>query len=531
MPTLDWIGKSAVMNHDRQVPLRTLRRVPSESYGAEISGNVFVHGDNLHALKALLPHYSKRVRCIYIDPPYNTGEESWVYSDSVDSPAIRKWLGQVVGPEAEDLSRHDKWLCMMYPRLKILKEFLSNNGSLWIQLDDNEIHSGREICDELFGRENFEAQVVWQKRTSPDNRLKISRAQDYILIYARDRQAFEESANLIPPSAARLSAYKNPDNDPRGPWASRDITGQEGHAVANQFYTIVTPGGRERKPASGRCWSISEPTFKRLVAENRIWFGRDGNAVPRLKLFREQDEGVSSWTWWPNSEVGHNQEAKKELNDLFGENLFQTPKPERLIRRILEISTNPGDLVLDSFAGSGTTGAVAHKMGRRWIMVELEDHYKRTILPRLRKVIDGDDPGGITSAVGWQGGGGYDAAELGSPMFDDSGLISADVTFTDLARYLHLMEFGMPMSPGSPTSSPLIGVDQGRALFLLFNGILGDRRPNSGNILTRKVLAMLPPCDERVERLVYGEGNLLGPSTLAAERITFKQLPYRVPVL
>ncbi|MDD5003980.1 MAG: site-specific DNA-methyltransferase, partial [Acidithiobacillus sp.] len=243
----------------------------------------------------------------------------------------------------------------------------------------------------------------WQKRTSPDARLYIGDAHDHILIYAKNKDRF--SLNRLPLSGEQASQFKNPDNDSRGSWTSTDFTAQGWRP--NQMYKITTPAGIEYEPPAGRCWSNIKSEFNRLLSEDRLWFGRDGTARPRVKNFLSEHEGVRAWSWWSNAEVGHNQEAKKEINTLFGADSFDTPKPERLIRRILELATNPNDLVLDSFAGSGTTGAVAHKMGRRWIMVELGEHCHTHIIPRLQKVIDGADPGGITEAVNWQGGGGF----------------------------------------------------------------------------------------------------------------------------
>jgi adenine-specific DNA-methyltransferase len=255
----------------------------------------------------------------------------------------------------------------------------------------------------VFGRPNFVVNAIWQKRTSPDARLSIGDAHDHILIYAKNKDRF--SLNRLSLSEEQTSQFKNPDNDSRGSWTSTDFTAQGWRP--NQMYKITTTAGVEYEPPTGRCWSNIESEFKRLLSENRLWFGKDGAARPRVKNFLSEHEGVRAWSWWSNAEVGHNQEAKKEINTLFGTDSFDTPKPERLIRRIIELATNPNDLVLDSFAGSGTTGAVAHKMGRRWIMVELGEHCHTHIIPRLQKVIDGEEKGGISDAVNWQGGGGF----------------------------------------------------------------------------------------------------------------------------
>lgn len=385
---LTWIGKE---NRPKLEP-RILLEDPAKSYHAkhrvtdnDIFDNQLIFGDNLLALKALEAEFAGKVKCVFIDPPYNTGSAFTHYDDGVE---------------------HSIWLSLMRDRLEIIRRLLSEDGSLWITIDDNEAHYLKVLCDEVFGRANFVANVVWQKRTSPDNRLRLGDAHDSILVFRKDKSG-KEIFNQLPVSDDRAKDFKNPDNDQRGAWASTDFTGMTGHATPSQFYTIYSPSGVAHPPPAGRCWALAESTFKKLLADNRVWFGKDGKARPRLKRFLSEMDGQNTWSWWPNSEVGHNQEAKKEINTLFGTDSFDTPKPERLIRRIVELATNPGDLVLDSFAGSGTTGAVAHKMGRRWIMVELGEHCHTHIIPRLQKVIDGEDTGGISEAVNWQGGGGF----------------------------------------------------------------------------------------------------------------------------
>lgn len=382
---LTWIGKD---KRPRLEP-RILLEDPARSYHAaqrvrenDIFDNRLIFGDNLLALKALEAEFTGKVKCVFIDPPYNTGSAFTHYDDGLE---------------------HSIWLGLMRDRLEIIRRLLSEDGSLWITIDDNEAHYLKVLCDEVFGRANFVVNALWQKRTSPDARLYIGDAHDHILIYAKNKDRF--SLNRLPLSGEQASQFKNPDNDSRGSWTSTDFTAQGWRP--NQMYKITTPAGIEYEPPAGRCWSNIKSEFNRLLSEDRLWFGRDGTARPRVKNFLSEHEGVRAWSWWSNAEVGHNQEAKKEINTLFGADSFDTPKPERLIRRILELATNPNDLVLDSFAGSGTTGAVAHKMGRRWIMVELGEHCHTHIIPRLQKVIDGADPGGITGAVNWQGGGGF----------------------------------------------------------------------------------------------------------------------------
>lgn len=338
MPTLNWIGKDKVVNHHLDVPFRTLeKQYTFASEGQDDGGNMIIHGDNLDALKALLPKYEGRVKCIYIDPPYNTGNEGWVYNDNVNDPKIRKWLGEVVGKEGEDLSRHDKWLCMMYPRLRLLQKLLADEGVIFISMDDSEIANLKILCDEIFGSHNYIETVVWQKRTSPDARKKISNGHEYILIYAKNINAADELFNLLALEGEDADKFKNPDNDPRGPWVSSDFTAQGFRP--NQMYTITTPSGLKMNPPEGRCWRHLEEVYNELLSEGRLWFGSDGCGVPRKKTYLSEKEGKGVWTWWTNSEVGHTQEATQETAAILGKAVFDYPKPVRLINRILQLAT------------------------------------------------------------------------------------------------------------------------------------------------------------------------------------------------
>jgi adenine-specific DNA-methyltransferase len=383
---LTWIGKE---NHPRLEP-RILLENATDSYHAkarvsedDIFDNRLICGDNLLALRALEQRFAGKMKCIYIDPPYNTGSAFEHYDDGVE---------------------HSLWLSLIRDRLEILRRLLHETGSLWINIDDNEAHYLKVLCDETFGRKNFVANVLWQKRTSPDARIHLGAAHDHILVYGRNAETV--TFNRLPLSSGQTDNYKNPDNDLRGAWTSTDFTAQGWRP--NQMYKIKTPGGAVYEPPPGRCWGNIEPEFLRLKAEGKMWFGKSGKSRPRVKNYLNETGGIASWTWWTNEEVGHNQEAKKESIELFGaSNTFDTPKPERLLERIMVIATSPGDWVLDSFAGSGTTGAVAHKMRRQWIMVEVGEHCQTHIIPRLQKVIDGTDRGGITEAVRWKGGGGF----------------------------------------------------------------------------------------------------------------------------
>lgn len=389
---LTWVGKY----EEEKLEPRILIEDKSKSYGNPSTENMLIHGDNLLALKALQQEYAEKIKCIYIDPPYNTGSVFETYDDNLE---------------------HSTWLSLMKERLIILKCLLSDEGSLWISIDDDEHAYLKVLCDEIFGRNNYISSIVWQKRISPDMRSIISDGHEYILVYAKNKDKFKESRNLLPLQGKQLETYKNPDNDPRGVWTSTPCHAQAGHGTASQFYELIAPNGKKYNPPSGRCWLYTEPVMEEKISEGRIYFGKDGNGVPRKKTYLSESKGVTPWTWWTNNEVGTSLEGKKESQLLFGsENAFPTPKPERLIERIISIASNPSDYVLDSFLGSGTTAAVAHKMNRKWIGIEMEETCYSNCKVRIDKIIDNEDLGGITQEVNWQGGGGYKFYELAEPL-------------------------------------------------------------------------------------------------------------------
>jgi adenine-specific DNA-methyltransferase len=530
MPTLNWIGKEAVVKHHKDVPFRLLESVPELSCGAADSGNLIVQGDNLHALKALLPRYAGKVKCIYIDPPYNTGNEGWVYNDNVNSPEIRKWLGEVVGREGETLDRHDRWLCMMYPRLLLLKRFLHEDGAIFISIDDNEVGKLRLLMDEIFGAENFVACNVWQKRYSRENRGAIGDVHEYVMVYAIRPERFQAVRNRIPIDEKQAAVYRNPNNDPRGRWRGIPMTAQ-GYRP-NQMYKITTPSGKIVEPPEGRCWSTIESEFLRLKSEGRIYFGRAGSSQPSVIRYLSEVEGFVPWTWWPHEEVGHTDEARKEVQALFGtQTAFDTPKPTRLIQRIIQIATNPDDLILDSFAGSGTTGQAALTQNaqdggnRRFILVEVDEEIAVNVTAeRVRRVACGfeNHKGGNRAGLG----GGFQFCRLSSePLFDVHGQIRDDVTYARLAEFVWFLETGNGYS--DEPISPLLGIHEGRAIYLLYNGILKDKSPGGGNVLTVPILNSLPAFTGL--KVIYAAANRLGSRT-AREGIVFKQTPYALQV-
>ena len=548
MPTLDWLNRAHAFTTAAQVPYRLLDTISLHGDAAAAQNNLLIQGDNLEALKALLPFYRGQVKCIFIDPPYNTQSAFEHYDDNLE---------------------HSQWLSMMLPRLQLLRDLLSEDGSIWVTIDDNEGHYLKVLMDEVFGRRNFVATFAWEKDKGRRNDTDISSAHDHVLLFARERRIWSQKRNLLSRTEAQTARYKNPDNDPRGPWLQGDNGTAKSGSEASR-YEITLPSGRVVVPPSGNFWRFSKATLESAVAEGRAYFGKDGNRLPIIKRYlSDVQQGVVPRTWWTAEEAGTNQSAKRDhLRKLLPEiEPFGTPKPEELLSLILHIATNPGDLVLDSFLGSGTTAAVAHKMGRRWIGIEMGEHAVTHCVPRLEKVIGGE-PGGISQAVGWQGGGGFRFLRLGAPIFDADGCIHPEVRFATLAAFVWQQETGMAFNPtqGQP-GTPWLGTNSvfdscsrlpdgalepispenspepapapepvlrsRTAYYLLFNGILGDKRPASGNVLTSAVLdallalhATTPHPDAPL--VVYGEACRLGEARLALARVTFKHIPYDV---
>ena len=388
---LTWIGKEErprleprILLEDQALSYHAGHRVTE----ADLFDNRLIYGDNLLALKALEQEFAGKVKCVFIDPPYNTGSAFTHYDDGVE---------------------HSIWLSLMRDRLEIIQRLLADDGSLWITIDDNECHYLKVLCDEVFGRGNFVASFAWEKDKGRRNDTDISSAHDHVLLFVKNREIWRKIRNPLPRTDAQKARYRNPDNDPNGPWLQGD-NGTTKSGGESARYPITLPSGRIVTPPKGNYWRFSKDNFDKALKEGRVYFGANGDGMPLIKRYiSEVRDGIVPRTWWPAEEAGSNQSAKRDhLRKLLPEiEPFTTPKPEELVKLILHIATNPGDLVLDSFAGSGTTGAVAHKMGRRWIMVELGEHCHTHIIPRLKKVIDGEDQGGISKAVDWQGGGGF----------------------------------------------------------------------------------------------------------------------------
>lgn len=396
---LTWVGKDDRPRLEPRILLENTElsyHAKARAMDENVFDNILIKGDNLLALKALEQEFTGKLKCIYIDPPFNTGQAFEHYDDGI---------------------AHSLWLSLMRDRLVILQRLLSDEGSIWAHCDDNEQAYLKVMMDEIFGRNSFVATVVWEGRYSRSNDASLSLSHNFILVYARNPERWKQVRNRLGRTNEQAGQYKNPDGDSRGAW--RAIPWDAPNIRPNLAYPIMTPSGKVRMPPEGRHWSRTEDQWLELVAQGLAYFGKSGDGVPSFKRFLSEATAIVPNTWWSHEDSGHTDEAKKEAYALFGkDNSFATPKPERLMHRILTIATNPGDLVLDSFAGSGTTGAVAHKMRRRWIMVELGDHCETHIVPRMRKVVDGLDSGGITEVVEWKGGGGFHYYRLAPSLLE-----------------------------------------------------------------------------------------------------------------
>ena len=523
MPTLEWIGKSKVISHHQDVPFRVLERKysfdengqHSEDNGSE---NMIIRGDNLEALKALLPRYEGRVKCIYIDPPYNTGNEGWVYNDNVNDPKIKRWLGEVVGKEGEDLTRHDKWLCMMYPRLKLLQKLLAEDGAIFISIDDAEFFNLRSICNEVFGEQNFIATVIWRKNYAPKSTAKhFSEDHDYILVFGKNADMW--TPHKMPRTEKQNKAYKNPDNDPRGLWRPNNLAARNYYSKGT--YSITCPSGRViNGPPSGSYWRVSEEKFHELDKDGRIWWGKDGNNVPAPKIFlTEVSDGIVPQTLWSYEEVGHTQDAKKEIKSIFsGEMPFDTPKPYHLIERILQIASDSDSIILDSFAGSGTTAHAVLNMNkadgghRKFILVEMMDYADSITAERVKRVMKGYGEG--KNAVEGTGGN-FSFYDLGEPLLVGDCLNEA-VAPEKIREYIWFMETKQPYAPPSGGNPYYLGRHNSTGYYFYYE-------PQHVTVLD---YAFLSTITEKADgTVIYADRCSISEDKLAKMSVTFKKIP------
>lgn len=526
MPLFTWIGKDKIVDHDKEVPFRLLKK--NKKYSLGKSENLIVEGDNLDALKALMPFYYGKIKCIYIDPPYNTGNEKWIYNDKVNAPKIKEWLGKVVGPEGEDLTRHDKWLCMMYPRLKLLRDLLSEDGCIFISIDDNEHCNLRKIMDDIFGPENFLTTFIWNKKNVVQNDARFASVNhDYVVCYIKSID--ENKFNLLPRTDELNARYGNPDNDPRGLWTSVALQAKSG--TESNVYEITLPNGVYWRPVPGTYPRLTNESLMRAYTEGRLWFGKSGKNVPRLKKYlSEVKKGVVSNSILLADEVGSTQMAKETIKKILGKNIFETPKPVELIKRLIRLASEEDDIILDSFAGSGTTGHAVLDLNeedggnRKFILVELEKNIaKRITVERVKRVARGysyKNGKGKTIKVSGLGGG-FEYVELGEPLFDKEGIINKKVGFNDLASYLYFIETHTNLEKNK-IRKYYLGEYNGVHYLLLFNGFL------KRNILDNSLLKDIK--NFAGKKIIYADKCLLDEEVLKDNEITFKQIPYEVKI-
>ncbi len=534
MPTLDFKGKQHIYAHHLTVPYRPLE--PDEARSCNSTGseddNLIIHGDNLHALKALLPRYANRVKCIYIDPPYNTGNEDWVYNDNVNSPLMRQWLADNSPVDNEDLERHDKWLCMMWPRLHLLKELLADDGVIFISIDDNEQHHLRMLMDDVFGVTNFVTNIIWQKKFSPQNDAKyFSDNHDFVLCYARNKEMWRPV--LLPRTQKHNARYSNPDNDSRGPWGS---SGLDVKTYQEEYdYPITTPSGRIVNPPGGACWRYSEEKFNELVKDNRIWFGEDGNNVPRIKRFlRDVKQGITPLTVWLHTDVGHTQSATQGINKMGL--AFSNPKPHTLLKRILQIGSEPNSIVLDSFAGSGTTAHAVLALNkedggnRKFILIECEDYADSTTAERVRRVINGvPDASDIALREGL--GGSFTYCTLGAPI-EVKGMLTGEALppYESLAAYLLHTATGaahgaLQLTPKN--NDGLFYTGENVDYYMLYKPDLEYLRSNEAMLTQDRAERIRDAsCQGSKKARVYAAGKYISQKDLTSMGITFCQLPH-----
>lgn len=544
MPTLNWIGKEAVVNHHLEVPFHLLRCDPNLSAGDPESGNLLIEGDNLQALKALLPYYAKQVKLIYIDPPYNTGNENWIYNDNVNSPEIRRWLGKVVGKEAEDLNRHDKWLCMMYPRLVLAEKFLSPDGVIFVSIDDNEVHFLRTLLDEIFDRKNLLANFIWQTEGNFDNQAKVKFAHEYILAYTKNQALFPAPSIIDPNIPEDSKLYRKQirntivKNGPKNPISSillpvgfpadfkEGIIPARTNAWPHYDEDVIVADFTVQKAVFAKSGWSSKRIFENFIdtgfksvidtkGQNATFVLTKTGAIETIKTRSKMQSHVISVL----QNMGSTQQMSAELNTAGIK--FDYPKPTKLLNYFISMIHDKKFIVLDFFAGSGTTGQAVLQQNnedngnRSFILVEIEKNILLNVTkPRLE---------GVEEL------GGFRYCTLGETLFNADGqLRQKEVSFADLARHIFFTETGVPLSKDRPGNSPLIGIHNNTAIYLLYNGIIDDVHPDTGNVLTRALLASLPP--HNGPKIIYGNGCRLSLDYLQSQNITFRQTPYEIKI-
>ena len=529
MASLNFKGKSAVWNHHLSVPYHTFdKEVSSSLSGVNENENLLIEGDNLLALKALLPKYQGKVKCIYIDPPYNTGNEGWVYNDNVNNPIIKDWMGKTVGKEGEDLTRHDKWLCMITPRLRLLKELLSDNGAIFISIDENEVHHLRQIMDEIFLEKNYVTNFIWNHRKSSQNDIDFSLSHNHTLCYAKNRDNF-----TLNPLEIDEEKFSNPDNDPRGAWVADPFDAP--NIRPNLTYPIVNPNTSvEYLPPQGRCWRTTREKFLEALADNRIVWGKNGKTKPQMKRFQTdaEEKGTNPFTIW--DDVGTATEGTKELMEIFGgTKVFDTPKPVSFINKILRLSTDKNSIVLDSFAGSGTTAQAVIEMNasdngnRKFILIQLPetltakaqaksagyDYVHEITRDRIKKVVSRD-----SLDVG------FTYYKLG-PSIDGKSILEGKElpTWDNFAKYVHYLATGNPINDVKKPSASweIVSKTKSTGIYLIYKNSIDDLKNLA---ITREWLEEIK--DKEGKKIVYAPACFLDKEVLDEHNISFVQVPF-----
>lgn len=518
MPTLNWLGKDKVVNHHNDVPFRVLDQ--QYTFGETNRQNQIIHGDNLEALKALLPYYEGRIKCIYIDPPYNTGNENWVYNDNVNDPKIKRWLGKVVGKESEDLTRHDKWLCMMYPRLQLLHKLLADDGAIFVSIDDNEQASLKLVMDEIWGKRAYISSYVWRRRTSSQMaQNNISIDHEYVICYSRDA-SFKALGRV-----KDYANYANPDNDPNGLWTLGDLTvGMTKDQRPNHFYDLVDPKTGVLYPANPkRVWTYIPESMNAKMDSGRIKFPANGKGRPMLKRYlkdlKSEINPVSTLLIGEQSKVGLNTEGTKILQDIFDSKIFDYPKPISLLTEVISQFTSDGDIILDSFAGSGTTAHAVLNLNkqdggnRQFILVEMEEYAESITAERVRRVIDGYGNKEGT-------GGGFTYYELGPTLFTEDNLLNEAVPLDRIREYIWYSETRSPLSENDSSAtadSPhFLGKLYETAYYFYYE-------QDELTTLDYEFLATVQTLAEQY--VIYADNCLIAREWLQQRHIIFKKIP------
>jgi len=520
MTAIQFKGKSAVWNHHLSVPYHSLEVIKANSLsGIDSESNLVIQGDNLIALKALLPKYQGQIKCIYIDPPYNTGNENWVYSDNVSSPTIKEWLGVTVGGESEDLVRNDKWLCMMTPRLKLLRELMADDGAIFVSIDDNEQHNLRILMDEIFGEENFLSQFIWNKKNVVQNDAKFaSTNHEYVIAYRKTSSL--ERFNLLARTDEANARYDNPDNDPRGAWTSVALQAKSGSPSG--IYSITFPNGTTWQPVPGTFPRLSKESLENAYKENRLWFGASGKNVPRLKKYlNEVMQGMVTNSLLYNEDVGSTQSAREHLKKLMGENTFDTPKPVGLISHFISLVCGKEDLVLDSFAGSGTTAEAVLRLNmedggnRKFILVEMEEYANTKTAERVRRASES-----IESKSG------FSYCELG-PAIDATSLLEGNLpSYNEFAKYVYYLATGKNLVniENISESENFVGELNGLSIWLLYE----PNRDSLKNLAITLDWAKIRKTNNSTKKLVYAPACYLDDEMLEQFNIKFISIPYNL---